>query len=805
MSDTQSVVLPENAVGDFRFVARADPAAAIVEADETNNTFVDGDIASFGVDLRIFSINFSPRTILANGTFDYTATLRVAVNPFDANVAYRVYLSRDGQLDPTDRLVDAGEVAVDDQDDFPIAGTVDLSSLDPPPFPGRYTVIITIDPDDAFVERDETNNVDDSFSDLVIQGPDLLPVEVAGAAQGFVGQNYTLSATVRNDGDAPAPSFGYAYYIVTDGDLANGTRIGGGTIGALAPSATTQVNDVVALSAALAPGQVQIGIVVDPDGDVDEGNELNNGFLMPSPVTLRNPVPDLTAEVLEATSSAAPGETLSVTSALRNTGFIAASGFVYEYVLVAVSDEAEVAIGRGSSSLPVGGRSRPSEVLTVPPTLATGVYRLDLIVDPDGLIEEVDESNNRWSGPAIEIFSADLRVSTATLAEGRVGVPYSADLRTEGGTASVQWQLVAGALPATLNLSADGRISGTPSVEGAFSFTIQASSGGRTAQRMLSLIVRTAEAPLAVVASSLPNALVGRPYETSLLAVGGLPPLSWSATGLPTGLSLASNGTLSGTPQAVEELEFEAEVVDAVGARSAATLRLRVVDPGATVRISTALLPPAVVGQPYCAPNPVRMTADGGTPPYAWSSTDLPTGFSLSTDGQLCGTAVVTGRFWAVVTVADAAGQIDTASIVVDVLSTDSVLIRTVSLPDAVDSTPYLASLEAAGGTAPYTWAVELGELPPGLLLSAAGRLSGQSDAPGRYAFAVRVTDAVGVSVRRALSIDVVRANASVSSTDGCRCVGRGRQTGTTPTLVGLGLGAVALGRRRRRPRSARS
>lgn len=58
----------------------------------------------------------------------------------------------------------------------------------------------------------------------------------------------------------------------------------------------------------------------------------------------------------------------------------------------------------------------------------------------------------------------ELRVLTATLPEGQVGIPYEATLSASGGNGVHTWDLArfSSALPAGLSLSPDGVISGTP-------------------------------------------------------------------------------------------------------------------------------------------------------------------------------------------------------------------------------------------------------------------------------------------------------------------------------------------------------
>lgn len=71
---------------------------------------------------------------------------------------------------------------------------------------------------------------------------------------------------------------------------------------------------------------------------------------------------------------------------------------------------------------------------------------------------------------------------------------------------------------------------------------------------------------LSIVTSSLPTAVLGYSYSTTLNASGGAPPLSWSVLSgtLPPGLSLSSAGVISGTPTATVVASVTVRVVDHV-------------------------------------------------------------------------------------------------------------------------------------------------------------------------------------------------------------------------------------------------
>jgi hypothetical protein len=71
-------------------------------------------------------------------------------------------------------------------------------------------------------------------------------------------------------------------------------------------------------------------------------------------------------------------------------------------------------------------------------------------------------------------------------------------------------------------------------------------------------------------------------------------------------------------------------------------------------------------------------------------------------------------------------------------------IIGTSSLPDGVVGTSYLATLVAYGGTEPCYWALNSGELPPGLFMGADGTISGTPTSAGLYSFIARVDDSLG-------------------------------------------------------------
>jgi len=84
------------------------------------------------------------------------------------------------------------------------------------------------------------------------------------------------------------------------------------------------------------------------------------------------------------------------------------------------------------------------------------------------------------------------------------------------------------------------------------------------------------------------------------------------------------------------------------------------------------------------------------------------------------------------------------------------VSISTESLPPAMIWTLYNATLTATGGIAPYKWNLSSGILPTGFYLDAStGRIYGWSSQQGIFKFTVGITDALGGTATKELSIEV--------------------------------------------------
>src|SRR6266550_1775480 len=108
------------------------------------------------------------------------------------------------------------------------------------------------------------------------------------------------------------------------------------------------------------------------------------------------------------------------------------------------------------------------------------------------------------------------------------------------------------------------------------------------------------------------------------------------------------------------------------------------------------------------------------------------------------------------VVVSNIAGSVPSNAATLTVNSAQPLQITTTSLPSGQVQTSYSASLQATGGTPPYTWSVIAGQLPNGLSLSSSnGTISGTPTLAGTSTFTVQANDNAGGSASAALSINI--------------------------------------------------
>jgi MYXO-CTERM domain-containing protein len=784
-------------VSAYYVIARVDHVMAITEVNENNNTTVSATTIINGPDFAVTGPSFSPATVEGGQTVMVSGTLTSVGLQFIGNLEYGVFVSADATFDPGDLSIYSGSVAFGGQASMPVSASFPLPNV----APGGYTVFLVADPDNLEAEAIETNNALAAAGTMTVQGADLRVVSIAGEPAAFIGRTYRVELTVGNTGIANANGFQYAYFLSEDESIRIfDTQIFVSQTATIASGGQMSFVDTVTIPTLTATASLYLGVIVDIFDRVPETNTPNNIARIPEPIRVVFPIPDLQAQIVETATSGAAGEQFAITRQILNRGVADASMFDYRYYLstnpIISTDDRE--IGSGVLTLGEGEDDYAIDVLILPSDIPEGTYYVGLIVDPGEVIEEVSDDNNTGLGPQIPIFRAAIQFVTDRLPNATTGVRYEVGVYARGGPLPITWSAIAGTLPLGLSLdAASGIISGVPIAEGLSEFTLRASSSTAYADKDYEIRVSAPTVELEIATPSLPTGIKGRPYEATLIAVGGDPPYVWEAISELPGLMLAQDGTLTGIPTTPGNLPITVSVRDAVNNSDSKALVLSVINANQAVQITQVPLPKAVVGLPYCEPESITLEAQNGVPPYSWSLIgSAPPGLTFSMAGELCGVPEQAGSFPITVRAQDATGLFDTALFLLEVSGGTELAISSFSLPDGQVGQPYSQSLTAVRGMEPYAWRLVdgAGVPPPGLTIAEDGAVSGTPTADGVFAFVVQVIDGQRRTDTQPLSIVVAPAPVVVPPDDGCGCA----STGSSRMPAALLLLGLLFFRRRR-------
>jgi hypothetical protein len=152
-------------------------------------------------------------------------------------------------------------------------------------------------------------------------------------------------------------------------------------------------------------------------------------------------------------------------------------------------------------------------------------------------------------------------------------------VQAAAGIGALTWSIPVGSLPPGLTIAPltgpNVTISGTPTTQGTFNFTVTVTDSlGQSDTQALSIVINSAPPPPTppeITTTSLAAGTVGETYSQTVEASGGTGGLTWSivpGTGtLPSGLNLDPiTGVISGTPLLPGgESTFTVRVADTTG------------------------------------------------------------------------------------------------------------------------------------------------------------------------------------------------------------------------------------------------
>lgn len=274
-------------------------------------------------------------------------------------------------------------------------------------------------------------------------------------------------------------------------------------------------------------------------------------------------------------------------------------------------------------------------------------------------------------------------------------------------------------------------------------------------------IVQETPAPaFAILTTSLPDGTLAIPYNVQLTATNGAlgsSNIHWQqlGTGLPSGLTLNSDGAITGTPIASGKGTFTIQASDGAGDLATETLTLNINTNFAVIPVTA---PEATINEAYA----LQLGSVNGTGAVTWavSSGSLPAGMTLDTSkGLLSGTPTQSGTYTFTVKATDSASTPNTASLPLT-LQVGPLTIATTSLPNGGVGQAYSQAITMANGTSPFTPTLASGSLPPGVTLgtgtgSSGGTLTGSPTTAGTYTFAIQVKDAGGQTATQTYTVTI--------------------------------------------------
>lgn len=351
-------------------------------------------------------------------------------------------------------------------------------------------------------------------------------------------------------------------------------------------------------------------------------------------------------------------------------------------------------------------------------------------------------------------FQISLNNPTITIAAptstATVGTAYSSSVSASGGYTPYTYTIASGSLPSGLTKGSSGAITGTPTRNGVYTFTVTATDQYGYSATSSSFTITVGTGTLALSTLSATTGTGNVAYTGTFSASGGSGNYSYAITSgsLPTGITSDGTGTISGTPQATGTFNFTVTATDTTYATTVSrAYTLNIVPPGITV------LPTAITSGQFEAAYTQHLAANGGTAPYTFAVTGnhLPQGWQMSTAGVINGTSVGPGwdayvasqhpngyqHFQFTVTATDKYGYQGSRAY------DHTMKAPTITLSPA---SSFPATISASGGVEPYIFSVSSGTLPNGWSLNGTtGAISGTDPKTGgTYNWTIQAVDSNG-------------------------------------------------------------
>lgn len=409
---------------------------------------------------------------------------------------------------------------------------------------------------------------------------------------------------------------------------------------------------------------------------------------------------------------------------------------------------------------------------------SNGVFTKTLTTIPPQSVTVTSSKGGSATAPVSVGVPDPLVITTAeTLPDYTIGSLYNQLISASGGVPPYTWSSsVSGTLPPGINFFAStGRLFGTPTSFGTYSFSLQVSDSlGAVTIKPFTLTSSTPPNPVAVADTASTTAgstVVINVVANDTSPVSSINPATLSVSAATGGSAVANlDGTVSYiAPASAGTYSFTYNVKDNGGpalVSNSALVSIDVIMPPLTI-VTGSSLPAYTLGAGVFDS---IFVSTGGAPPYAYAVTAgaTPPGLTAFSNGQLWGVPTTAGTYNFTITVTDNAATTSSKSFSIVIApatpSPLTIISNNVLSGYTLTSGTYDNLVTASGGTQPYVFATTSGTVPPGLAVYPNGQIWGIPTTAGTYNFTVTVTDADLATTSKTFSLVVTPPPLTIST-----------------------------------------
>ena len=328
---------------------------------------------------------------------------------------------------------------------------------------------------------------------------------------------------------------------------------------------------------------------------------------------------------------------------------------------------------------------------------------------------------------------------------GGDSVPFTPYQMT-GLNGPITWS--ATGLPSGLNISSGGLITGTPGLGSAGVYPVDVSATNTTGTTHATLTITISQiAPVITTPITPPTGFTGVPYTFTVATSNG--PTSFSATGLPGGLSIDNAGVVSGTPNATGT--FVASITATNGSGSDTKPATFQVNLGPPVITS-----PATAGGAVAIPFSYQIAATNS--PSSFGATGLPPGLNVDALGLISGTPTTVGVYNATISATNS--NTTTSQGLQITISVGVPVITSPATANGTTGSAFNYLITASNGATSFS----ASGLPAGFAIdTTTGRITGTPSNPGTFSVNLGATNATGTG-NKVLTITITRAAPVITS-----------------------------------------